>query len=173
VFALEVLETHAVHRIRIGGRNTAPAGAITQRHHRARLRAEFGHPVFHRAVGKHVESARIVGAEDDRAFEDEQIELLLAAGDVAEQLLDRLAHLHPQRGMPEQVNPEVRDEVARARLFGVQKRHRVAGTRAALQPQDRCHEISLLLGVARIGRGRWEPSRAMLRSFGRRDNSKN
>src|SRR5262249_28590916 len=44
--------------------------------------------------------------------------------------------------MPQQVEAEVDDQVDDVRFFGVEERHRVAATRAALEPKHGRHENS-------------------------------
>jgi len=53
----------------------------------------------------------------------------------SEQFLRVLAQFEAERGVPEQVEAEVGDQVDDVGLFGVEERHGVAAAGAALQPQ--------------------------------------
>ena len=137
--AFQVLQADAVGGVGRRGGNAAPAGAVAEGHDGIGHAAELRHPILHRPIGEHVEPAGAMRGTNHRALEDEDVERPFARHDVGEHRLHMIAHLHAQRGMPEHVDAEIRDEVTGTRLLGVQKRHRVAAAGPALQPEKCCH----------------------------------
>jgi hypothetical protein len=135
--ALVELQAGRVTRVGLHRGDAAPAGAVADRDHDAGGLAQLGDPVDHRPVGEHVHRARAVGPLDDGALQDEDVEGALATDAVGEDLLGLVAQLHAERGMPQQLKPEVDDQVDHVGLLGIEERHRVARTRAGLEPQHR------------------------------------
>ncbi len=78
----------------------------------------------------------------DRAFEDQNVERLLARDQRMQQLLEIIAQFNAERRMPKNVDAEIGDEIACTRFFGIQKRHGVARTGTALKPEEISHATS-------------------------------
>ncbi len=90
-------------------------------------------PLFHRPPGEAVPFAGAVGSVHHRALEDEYIEGNFPGDAIPQELLQIVTELHAERGVPQDVDSEVGDQVTRARFFGVQERHGVARTGPTLQ----------------------------------------
>ena len=140
--AFQELQTDAVRRIWRRRGNAAPGRAVADRDGEAGNLAQIADPVLHRPSGEAVPFAGPVRRLHDRAFEHKNIERDFAADEAAQHALEIFAEFHAERGVPQDIDAEVGDEIARARLLGIQERHRIAGACPALEPQKIGHSSS-------------------------------
>jgi len=118
------------------GRNSAPGGAIADRHHIMGDAGEIADPILHRPAGKTIPLAGAIGRPDPRCLQRPEWSSGLSPEISPRNSLRKFFPKLPFRERDaREYDPEIGDQIADAGFFRIQERMVFAGTRATLKPK--------------------------------------